>query len=93
MKTRKSWREKLADDKGLPKVGPVEGKMTTRWGTATGWGASHGVPDADVSASVVDGVITNGARVLGLGWPVNISWRGFGAEPAQAFWEQVSQRV
>src|SRR5438046_85391 len=32
MKTRKSWREKLADDKGLPKVGPVEGKMSTRWG-------------------------------------------------------------
>jgi hypothetical protein len=33
MKTRKTWREKLADDKGLPKVGPVTGKMTTRWGT------------------------------------------------------------
>ena len=33
MKTRKSWREKLADDKDLPKVGPVTGKMTTRWGT------------------------------------------------------------
>jgi hypothetical protein len=33
MKTQKSWREKLADDKGLPKVGRVEGKMTTRWGT------------------------------------------------------------
>ena len=33
MKTRKSWREKLADDKGLPKVGSVEGKMSTRWGT------------------------------------------------------------
>lgn len=33
MKAGKSWREKLADSKGLPKVGPVEGKMTTRWGT------------------------------------------------------------
>lgn len=32
MKTRKSWQEKLADDKGLPKIGQVEGKMTTRWG-------------------------------------------------------------
>jgi hypothetical protein len=31
----KSWREKLADAKGLPKVGAVEGKMTTRWGTGT----------------------------------------------------------
>jgi hypothetical protein len=30
---KKSWREKLADDKGLPKVGPVTGKMTNRWGT------------------------------------------------------------
>ena len=32
---RKTWREKLADDKGLPKVGRIEGKMTTRWGTGT----------------------------------------------------------
>jgi len=32
---RKSWREKLADSKGLPKVGKIEGKMTTRWGTGT----------------------------------------------------------
>lgn len=31
-KQRKSWREKLADDKGLPKVAPVEGKMTKKWG-------------------------------------------------------------
>jgi hypothetical protein len=35
MKTKKSWREKLADDKGLPKVGKIEGKMTRRWGTGT----------------------------------------------------------
>jgi len=35
MKPKKSWREKLADDKGLPKIGAVEGKMTTRWGTGT----------------------------------------------------------
>jgi alkylated DNA nucleotide flippase Atl1 len=33
MKPKKSWREKLADDKGLPKVGPVTGKMSQRWGT------------------------------------------------------------
>jgi hypothetical protein len=32
---KKSWREKLADDKGLPKVGKVEGRMTKRWGTGT----------------------------------------------------------
>ncbi|MEO5804373.1 MAG: hypothetical protein ABIR24_12675 [Verrucomicrobiota bacterium] len=32
---RKSWREKLADNKGLPKVGKVEGKMTKKWGTGT----------------------------------------------------------
>jgi hypothetical protein len=31
-KTKKSWREKLADDKDLPKVGEVTGKMTKRWG-------------------------------------------------------------
>lgn len=31
----KSWREKLADNKGLPKVGKIEGKMTRRWGTGT----------------------------------------------------------
>jgi|ERR1043166_2531637 hypothetical protein len=35
MKAKKSWREKLADSKGLPKVGKIEGKMTTRWGTGT----------------------------------------------------------
>jgi len=33
MKTRKSWREKLADSKGLPKTGRVMGRMTKRWGT------------------------------------------------------------
>lgn len=32
---RKSWREKLADDKGLPKIGKVEGKMSQRWGGGT----------------------------------------------------------
>ena len=35
MYKRKSWREKLADDKDLPKVAPVCGKMSTRWGTGT----------------------------------------------------------
>jgi alkylated DNA nucleotide flippase Atl1 len=35
MKKRKSWQEKLADDKGLPKVGRVEDKMSLRWGTGT----------------------------------------------------------
>ena len=29
---KKSWREKLADDKDLPKVCEVTGKMTKRWG-------------------------------------------------------------
>jgi hypothetical protein len=32
---KKSWREKLADGKDLPKVGPIGGKMTLRWGTGT----------------------------------------------------------
>ena len=32
---RKTWQEKLADSKGLPKVGKVMGKMTARWGTGT----------------------------------------------------------
>jgi len=32
---KKSWREKLADRKDLPKVGPIGGKMTLRWGTGT----------------------------------------------------------
>lgn len=35
MPQRKSWREKLADDKGLPKVGKITGKMRTWWGTGT----------------------------------------------------------
>ncbi len=29
---KKSWREKLADDKGLPKVAEVTGKLSQRWG-------------------------------------------------------------
>ena len=32
---RKSWRGKLADDKGLPKLGKVEGNMRKTWGTGT----------------------------------------------------------
>ena len=35
MKKKKSWREKLADDKGLPKVGEVTDRMSKRWGTGT----------------------------------------------------------
>ena len=32
MRTRRSWREKLADSKGLPKVCGVTGQMSKRWG-------------------------------------------------------------
>jgi len=35
VKTRKSWREKLADSKGLPKVEKITDKMSKRWGTGT----------------------------------------------------------
>jgi alkylated DNA nucleotide flippase Atl1 len=35
MKTRKSWAEKLADDKGLPRVQRVTGGLSRRWGTGT----------------------------------------------------------
>ncbi len=31
-KAKKSWREKLADDKDLPKVCTVTGKLSKRWG-------------------------------------------------------------
>ena len=34
-KTRKTWREKLADSKDLPKVVEITGKMSTRWGTGS----------------------------------------------------------
>jgi len=34
-KLRKSWREKLADSKDLPRVVEITGKMSTRWGTGT----------------------------------------------------------
>ena len=34
-KPRKSWREKLADSKGLPKVVEINDKMSKRWGTGT----------------------------------------------------------
>ncbi len=32
---KKSWREKLADDKDCPKVAKIEGKLTKRWGEGT----------------------------------------------------------
>jgi len=35
MNPRKSWRQKLADSKDLPKTGRVMGRMTKRWGTGT----------------------------------------------------------
>ena len=35
MKNRKTWREKLADSKGLPKVGKVTQKMSQKWGAGT----------------------------------------------------------
>jgi alkylated DNA nucleotide flippase Atl1 len=34
-KLKKSWREKLADDKDFPKVVEITGKMSSRWGTGT----------------------------------------------------------
>jgi len=35
MKTRKTWQEKLADDKDLPRVVEITDKMSKRWGTGT----------------------------------------------------------
>jgi hypothetical protein len=38
MAKKKSWREKLADSKGLPKIGRIDGKlkkMNPRWGRGT----------------------------------------------------------
>jgi len=35
VKLKKSWREKLADDKDLPKVVEITDAMSQRWGTGT----------------------------------------------------------
>ena len=35
VKLKKSWQEKLADDKDLPKVVEINDKMSKRWGTGT----------------------------------------------------------
>ncbi|MDH7477421.1 MAG: MGMT family protein [Candidatus Bathyarchaeota archaeon] len=35
MAKRKSWSEKLKNDKGLPKVQRITGKMSKRWGEGT----------------------------------------------------------
>lgn len=35
MPKRKSWCEKLKDDKGLPQVQKITNKMSKRWGTGT----------------------------------------------------------
>ena len=34
-KTRKTWQEKLADDKDFPRVVEITDKMSKRWGTST----------------------------------------------------------
>ena len=34
-KLKKSWREKLADDKDLPRVVEITANMSQRWGTGT----------------------------------------------------------
>ena len=34
-KMRKTWREKLSEDKGLPKVIEIDERMSKRWGTGT----------------------------------------------------------
>ena len=33
--SKKSWREKLADDKGFPKVLPIDSTKSKRWGVGT----------------------------------------------------------
>ena len=33
--TKKTWREKLADDKGFPRVFAIDENMSKRWGTGT----------------------------------------------------------
>ena len=35
MRSRKSWREKLGDGKGLPRVAKITDKMTKKWGEGT----------------------------------------------------------
>jgi hypothetical protein len=32
---KKSWREKLEDDKDLPRVATIDGRLSKRWGTGT----------------------------------------------------------
>jgi hypothetical protein len=32
---KKTWREKLANDNGLPKVITMDGKLSSKWGTGT----------------------------------------------------------
>ena len=35
LKKKKSWKEKLHDNKDLPQVQPITEKMSKRWGTGT----------------------------------------------------------
>ncbi|HKP46446.1 MAG TPA: hypothetical protein VJT50_07590 [Pyrinomonadaceae bacterium] len=33
MKHRKTWKEKLADDKDLPRIQPIPARLSAKWGT------------------------------------------------------------
>ena len=35
MKARKTWAEKLRDNKDLPKIAKIDAKLSARWGTGT----------------------------------------------------------
>lgn len=35
MRARKTWQQKLADAKGLPRVEPITSRMSRRWGSGT----------------------------------------------------------
>jgi hypothetical protein len=35
MRARRTWKEKLLDDKDLPRVEPIDGRMSKRWGVGT----------------------------------------------------------
>lgn len=66
-KPRKSWREKLGDNKGLPKVEEITDKMSKRWGDRYGCPITSGI-FACIAARAAEEAAAEGKKTITPYW-------------------------